>query len=74
MAAEFSSFDPTTPKGEALSALRAALVPVAAVRNVIDAGKLGYWLRNSKGRPVDGLKFVVAGKPHGTTAWAVEPA
>jgi putative DNA primase/helicase len=71
VAAEFSFFDPLTQKGEALTALRAALVPVAAVRNVIDTGKLGYWLRNSKGRPAGGLKFVVTGKPHGTTEWAV---
>ena len=37
---------------EKLTELRAALAPVASVRNIIDPGKLAYWLRKSKGRPV----------------------
>ena len=58
VAAKFDSgFDPTTGEGEKLAALRAALVPVAAVRNVIDAVKLGYWLRSSRGRPAGGWKL-----------------
>lgn len=71
VATKVAMFDPTTSEGERLTQLRAALAPVAAVRNVIDAGKLAYWLRNSKGRPAGGWKFVVTGRPHGTTAWGV---
>jgi putative DNA primase/helicase len=71
VAAKLVTFDPTTREGEKLNALRTALAPVAEVRNVIDATRLGYWLRSSKGRPTGGWKFVVAGKPHGTTAWRI---
>jgi putative DNA primase/helicase len=43
---------------EKLTELRAALAPVASVRNIIDPAKLAYWLRKSKGRPVGGLKSI----------------
>jgi putative DNA primase/helicase len=58
VAATFASgFDPNGWQGKEKTDLRAALAPVAAVRGIIDAVKLGYWLRKSKGRPVDGWKF-----------------
>jgi putative DNA primase/helicase len=64
-------FDPEGPNGEELTALRAALEPVAAVRGVIDANRLGYWLRSSKGRLAGGWKF--AGNPGhaGVLRWSV---
>jgi putative DNA primase/helicase len=66
-------FDPNANGGEELTALRSALVPVAAVRNVVDAGKLGYWLRRSRGRPVGGLKFVGTPGHGGVLRWSVVP-
>jgi hypothetical protein len=46
--------------------------PVAADRiGKIDASKLGYWLRSSKDRIVDGWKFSIVAAPHGVTEWAV---
>lgn len=71
---ELTSFDPNTPHGEALTALRAALAPVAAVRNVIDTGRLGAWLRRSKGRPVGGLKFTGVPGHGGALRWSVVTA
>jgi putative DNA primase/helicase len=67
-------FTPEGPQGEAQTALRAALVPVAAVRNVIDSSRLGYWLRTSKGRPAGKLKF--SGEPGrgGVVRWSVVAA
>lgn len=67
----FEGFDPNTENGQALLDLRAALAPVAADRGKIDASKLGYWLRSSKDRIVDGWKFSAVAAPHGVTEWAV---
>lgn len=72
--AELSSFDHTTDHGARLAALRAAIAPVAAVRGVIDASRLGYWLRQSKGRPVAGLKFISSLDRMKTAVWRVVPA
>ena len=67
-----TGFDPTTQEGQALSALRAALNTVAANRiGRIDASKLGYWLRSSKDRIVDGWKFTIVAAPGGVAEWAV---
>jgi putative DNA primase/helicase len=66
-----AGFDPNASGGEELTALRSALAPIAAVRNVIDASKLGYWLRNSKGRPAGGLKFVGTPGHGGVLRWLV---
>lgn len=74
VASEFASFDPSGPYGRALTALRAALVPVAAVRNMIDTGRLGKWLRHSKGRPIGGLKFIGAPGHGGAVRWSVVTA
>jgi len=72
VAAEFAhGFDPEGAEGEAMTALRSALVPVAAVRNVIDAGRLGYWLRASKGRPAGNLKFSGTTGHSGAQRWSV---
>jgi hypothetical protein len=71
VAAVVASFDPTTPEGENLLALRAALAPVASERGQIDAAKLGYYLRRSKDRIVNGWKFTVIGALHGVAEWAV---
>jgi putative DNA primase/helicase len=72
VAAEFAhGFDPEGAEGEAMTALRSALVPVAAVRNVIDAGRLGYWLRASKGRPAGNLKFSGTTGHGGAQRWSV---
>ncbi len=70
-ALKLSSFDPSTPKGEALMVLRDALITVAGIRGVIDATKLGYWLRRSKGRPVGKLKFEVLDTVKKVSVWAV---
>lgn len=67
-------FDPEGQEGEALTALRAALVPVAAVRGVIDAARLGYWLRASKGRPAGKLKFLGEPAHGGVLRWSVVAA
>ena len=70
-----AGFNPTTQEGEALLALRAALKPVAADRiGKIDASRLGYWLRSSKDRIVDGWKFAVVASPGGVSEWAVVKA
>ena len=68
-------FDPTSEAGEKLLALRAALAPIAAERGQIDATKLGYWLRKSKGRIVGGWK-IVSGAPSSqhTATWTVAKA
>jgi putative DNA primase/helicase len=66
-----AGFDPNTEEGEELLALRTALAPVASDRGLIDATKLGYWLRKNKDRIVGGLKFAVVGEPHGVAEWAV---
>jgi hypothetical protein len=77
-AAAVAKFDPNQParlptneKAKALLALRAALASVASERGQIDAAKLGYWLRKSKDRIVDGWKFAVVAAPHGLAVWAV---
>jgi putative DNA primase/helicase len=67
-------FDPAGLDGETLTALRAALVPVAAVRDVIDATRLGYWLRASKGRPAGKLKFLGEPAHGGVLRWSVVAA
>jgi hypothetical protein len=64
------TFDHSTPEGEKLTALRAALAPIATAGNVIDATRLGYW-GTSKGRPAGGGNFGVTGKHDGTTAWRI---
>jgi putative DNA primase/helicase len=69
-----SIFDFNAPDGEDLAALRAALAPVAATRGIIDASRLSYWLRKSKGRPVDGLKFVSTTAHGGAQSWKVTNA
>jgi putative DNA primase/helicase len=75
VAATFAQgFDPTTREGEALTELRAALAPVAAVRGIIDAVKLGYWLRKSKGRPAGGWKFTAVAGHAATNIWRVSRA
>jgi putative DNA primase/helicase len=77
VAAELASFDPTTDDGKNRLALRNALFPVANVHGVIDSGRLGRWLRKSKGRPVkvDALKaafkFEVADTRQGFALWCV---
>jgi putative DNA primase/helicase len=71
VAAKLFGFDPDTPEGRTLLNLREALVPVASVRNVIDATKLSYWLRKSKGRPVGDLKFTGVPGHGGVIAWKV---
>lgn len=43
VAATLVTFDHSTPEGEKLTALRAALAPIATAGNVIDATWLGYW-------------------------------
>jgi putative DNA primase/helicase len=56
------------------SELRTALAAVASLRGGggIDAVKLGRWLRNSRDRIADGMKFVAAGHGHGNVSkWAV---
>jgi putative DNA primase/helicase len=68
-----AGFDPNTDEGKALLELRAALAPVAAEHGKINSVKLGYWLRQSKGRIVDGWKFSAVGAPNGVTEWAVKP-
>ena len=68
-----SLFDPFAVEGEALMALRAALAPVAAIRGIIDAAKLGYWLRTSKERPAGGYKFDTWGETRGVARWGVLP-
>jgi len=67
-------FDPEGSEGEALTALRAALAPVAAVRNIIDSGRLAYWLRASKGRPAGKLKFTGAPGHGGALRWSAVDA
>lgn len=74
IAAALASFDPTTEHGQALATLRIALAPEAAVRGVIDATRLGYWLRKSKGRPAGGLKFNSTPGHRGVAVWTVVPA
>jgi putative DNA primase/helicase len=69
VAADLAGFDPTTAEGEKLTDLRAALAAIASVRNIIDATKLGYWLRKSKGRPVGGLKFTSSPGGSNIIAW-----
>jgi putative DNA primase/helicase len=66
-----SMFDPTTPEGDKLTALRAALAPIATVRGILDATKLGYWLRASRGRPVSGLKLTGTPGHGGFRGWSV---
>ena len=68
VATTLASFD---PKNEPLLALRDALLPVANVRGGIDATKLGYWLRKSKGRPVGKLRFDVAEVKQNVSHWVV---
>jgi putative DNA primase/helicase len=69
VAAKLFGFDPATPEGKILLDLREALAPVASVRNLIDAVKLRYWLRKSKGRPVGDLKFTGIPGHGGVIAW-----
>jgi putative DNA primase/helicase len=71
VAAAVASFDPSTPEGEALLALRTALAPVASERGQIDAAKLGYFLRKSKDRIVSNWKFTIVAAPNGFSEWAV---
>jgi putative DNA primase/helicase len=57
-------------------ALRAALMLIGSNRRGrLDAARLSYWLRKSKGRIVDGKRFTVPAKVHGGfSAWAVSNA
>jgi putative DNA primase/helicase len=72
VAAHFvSGHDPYSPEAEATAELRSALLPVAGVRGVIDAPRLGYWLRASKGRPAGGLKFLGATGHGNVQTWSV---
>jgi hypothetical protein len=58
VAKAYQSYNPKTPEGQAMDELRPTLAAVAANRGgVIDAVRLGYWLRRQKGRPAGGLKF-----------------
>ena len=67
-----NGFDPAGQEGEALTNLRAALAPVATGRGgVIDATKLGYWLRGSKLRPASGLKFDCIEMHRSVAGWFV---
>jgi hypothetical protein len=68
-----SGFDPTTVEGEKLMALRASLSAVASAGAVLDASKLGYFLRTSKRRLLQGLKFEILGETRGVARWAVVP-
>ena len=52
------SFDPGAHGGEALIALRQALEGVAATRGVLDATRLGNFLRRHRDRVIDRLRFV----------------
>ncbi len=74
VAVALSGFDPATPVGMARAALRAALAPEIMVRGVIDTGRLGKWLRASKGRPADGLKFAATTGHGGLMNWSVVDA
>jgi putative DNA primase/helicase len=71
VAASLEGFDPSTPGGEALLSLRAALALVASDRGQIDASKLGYWLRKSRDRIVGGWKFYAPPTLGGVATWAV---
>ena len=72
VAAALAGFDPEGPDGAALTTLRAALAPVCAARGIIDATRLGYWLKRSKGRPAGTLKFITDGTAHrGVASWRV---
>ena len=67
-----NGFNPEGEDGEALTNLRAALTPVASDRGgIIDANKLGKWLRGSKGRPASGLKFDSKQARGGVAGWFV---
>ena len=57
-----------------LTVLREVLLPVVGVRGVLDARKMGEWLRKNRGRPSGGFKFATDGVRAGTTYWKVEAA
>ena len=71
VASRLLSFDPTSQEGIKLLALREALINVAGVRGAIDATRLSYWLRKSKGRPVGRLKFETATVVRNVAIWRV---
>jgi putative DNA primase/helicase len=75
IAATFAAgFDPNGRGGDDLAALRAALVPVASIRGIIDSVRLGKWLGSIKNRPVDGRKFHGKKGAGGNMKWSVVDA
>jgi hypothetical protein len=71
IASVLTTFDPNARGDDDLIALRTALSPIAGIRGMVDATRLSYWLRKSKGRPVDGLKFTSSTAHGGAQAWQV---
>jgi hypothetical protein len=45
---------------------------LAGIRGVIEAKKIGEWLRNHGKRPVAGCRFVKDGTSHGVARWKLE--
>jgi len=52
---------------------RDALLAVAGIRDVVDPGRLGRWLRSKRNKVVAGHQFVSAGETGGVTRWKLLP-
>jgi putative DNA primase/helicase len=65
----YQGFDPNSDTGQAMTELRPTLAAVAGVHGIIDANRLGYWLRTNRGRPAGGLKFSSETAHAGAQRW-----
>lgn len=68
------AFNTLRPDGEAMIALRQALDPVATTHGVLDARRLGYYLRRHSGRLIEKMRFAGNLDRKGTKKWLVEAA
>lgn len=52
---------------------RDALLAVAGIRDAIDPGRLGKWLRTKKNKVIAGHQFVKTGETGGIARWKLQP-